>query len=187
MKKILFSIAFAVLCFSVNALAQARPAEKSQETKTMARTAASAPASFEAKYEGGMFGFGQRQKGTLKFDDANERLVFYGKDRKEKFSIPYKAMLVISPQSQSVRSTAGSVVSAIPLPGAGLAGLIRSKRRYLVVNFKEPDADVRGLVNFRIENKELLESVLQTLGEKAKMTKRGDAYYRPQSIVKTEI
>ncbi len=187
MKKLLFSITFAVLCFSASASAQVRPVDKNEETKTMARTAASAPASFAAKYEGGMFGFSQKQKGTLRFDDANERLVFFGKDQKEKFSIPYKSMLVISPQSQSVRSTAGTVVSAIPLPGAGLAGFIRSKRRYLVVNFRDSDADVRGLANFRIENKELLESVLQTLGEKAKMIKRGDAYYRPQNAAKTEI
>jgi hypothetical protein len=143
----LLYICAAVFAFSLNASAQPRPVDKNTTTQN---TVAAAPASFEAKYEGGLFGFNEKQKGTLRFDDANERLVFFGKDGKEKFSIPYKAMLVVSPQSRSVRSTTGTVVSHIPLPGAGLAGLIRSKNRYLLVNFSDPDADVRGLGEFQI-------------------------------------
>lgn len=184
MKKILFYICAAVFAFSLNASAQPRPVDKNTTTQN---TAAAAPASFEAKYEGGLFGFNEKQKGTLRFDDANERLVFFGKDGKEKFSIPYKAMLVVSPQSRSVRSTTGTVVSHIPLPGAGLAGLIRSKNRYLLVNFSDPDADVRGLANFKLDNKEILASVLQTLGQKAKLIQRGDAYYRPRGAATTDL
>ncbi len=184
MKKTLLFFCAALFTFSLNAFAQPRRAEK--DAKPMARVAP-APASFEAKYEGGMFGFNKSEKGTLRFDDANERLVFFGADNKEKFSISYKAMLVISPQSRSVQSTAGSVVSHIPLPGAGLAGFIREKRRYMLVNFEDPDAAVKGLANFKLANKELLASVLQTLGEKAKMTQRGDSYYRPRDTAKSEI
>jgi len=139
-----------------------------------------APPSFEAKYEGGMFGYSTREVGTLKFDDDNLRLVFYGADKKEKFSINYEDLNVIYPQSKSVTSTTGTVVSHIPLPGAGLGSYIKEKRLYLVVQFKDPDADVEGLVNFKLENKELLDSVLQTLGQKARMQQRGDAYYRPK-------
>lgn len=184
MKKTLFFLCAASFAFSLNAFAQPRPAEK--DAKPAVRAAA-APASFQAKYEGGMFGFNKSESGTLRFDDANERLVFFGKDQKEKFSIPYKAMLVISPQTRSVRSTTGTVISAIPLPGAGLAGFMRGKNRYLLVNFSDPDADVRGLANFKLGNKELLASVLQTLGEKAKMTQRGDSFYRPRDPMKTEL
>jgi len=36
------------------------------------------------------------------------------------------------------------------------------------------------LVNFKVDNKELLDSVIQTLGQKAQMQQRGDAYYRPR-------
>lgn len=136
--------------------------------------------SFEAKYEGGLFGFADKESGTLKFDDQNERLVFFGKDQKELFGIPYESLLVVSPQSNSVTSTTGNVVSHIPLPGAGLASLIKEKRRYLVLQFNDPDADVRGVVNFKLENKELLDSVVDTLGKKAEMTQRGDSYYRPR-------
>lgn len=134
-----------------------------------------------AKYEGGMYGFSSKESGALKFDDINERLVFFGKENKEKFSIPYKSMLVIYPESKSVRSTTGTVVSVIPLPGAGLAGLIHEKRRYLVINFEDPDVDVKGTVNFKLNNKEVLKSSLNLLAVKAGLSQRGDAYYRPKN------
>ena len=133
-----------------------------------------------------MFGYSQREEGTLKFDDENSRLVFYGKDQKEKFAIPYAAMMVIYPQSKSVRTTTGTVVSAIPLPGAGLAGLMREKRRYLVVQFADPDVErAQGVINFKLDNKELLDSVIHAIAEKAQLTQRGDAYYRPKKAGST--
>jgi hypothetical protein len=166
-------------------VAQPRPMDTS--TKSGSASATSAPPSFAAKYEGGMFGFSEKEEGTLKFDDENERLVFFGKDRKEKFHIPYKSVLVIYPQSKSVTSTTGNVVRHIPLPGAGLAGLIKEKRRYLVMHFEDPDVEAaRGLVNFKLENKELLDSVIQSLAGKASLTQRGDAFYKPKRI-KNEI
>jgi hypothetical protein len=168
------------------AYAQPRPAEPSTKP-AVATSAKPAPDSFQAKYEGGMFGYREKEMGTLKFDDANERLVFFGKDQKEKFHIPYKSVLVIYPHSKSVTSTTGTVVSHIPLPGAGLAGLLREKRRYLVLHFDDPDVEAaKGMLNFKLENKELLQSVLQSLADKAKLTQRGDAYYRPKKI-KNEI
>lgn len=175
MKKILFAAMF-VLSVSLFAFAQPRPIEKSANPNTKP-----APASFSAKYEGGLFGFTEKADGTLKFDDENARLVFLGKTQKEMFSIPFESLLVIYPTSESVTSSTGNVVKNIPLPGAGLAGLIKEKRRYLVLQFDDPDADVKGMVNFKIENKELLDSVIQSLGTKAKMTQRGDAYYRPRT------
>lgn len=182
----IFLITIALFIAASAGSAQPRPVEAT--TKPVAATPANpAPASFEAKYEGGMFGFNQKEVGTLKFDDENDRLVFFGKDQKEKFHIPYKSVLVIYPQSKSVTTTAGNVVRHIPLPGAGLAGLIREKRRYLVMHFDDPDVETaRGVLNFKLEDKALLDSVLQTLADKARLTQRGDAYYRPKKI-KNEI
>jgi len=184
MRKII--IAFGILTFcAVFGFAQPRPVDKSASPVNAAKRPA--PPSFEAKYEGGMFGFSQKEEGSLKFDDANERLVFFGKDQKEKFHIPYRSMMVVYPQSKSVRSTTGTVISVVPLPGAGLAGLMREKRRYLVINFDDPDAEAaHGTMSFKLDSKDLLDSVIQTIGEKAKMTQRGDAYYRPR-VVKTDI
>ena len=180
MKNLLFLVSFS-LCLSAIAFGQPRPADKTANPNVKA-----APPTFAAKYEGGLFGFHEKIEGTLKFDDDNNRLVFLGKDKKEMFSIPFESLLVIYPNSKSVTSTTGSVISHIPLPGAGLASLMREKRRYLVVQFDDPDADVKGAVNFKLDNKQLLESVIQTLGTKAKLTQRGDAFYRPRTM-KTEI
>ncbi len=181
MKKL--SFLFAVLFgFSAFGFAQPRPIEKEAKPSTIKP----APASFEARYEGGMFGFTDKEAGMLKIDEANERLVFFGRDQKEMFGIPFEALLIVSPQSNSVTSTTGNVVSHIPLPGAGLASLMKEKRRYLVLQFNDPDADAKGIVNFKLDNKELLESVIETLGKKAKLTQRGDAYYRPKKIVPSD-
>lgn len=177
MKK-LAAITFFVCVSALCVFAQPRPAETAATAPVKARPA---PATFEAKYEGGLFGFSKKEEGTLKFDDENQRIVFLGKDQKEKFGIPYKALLVVSPQSRAVTSNTGNVVSAIPLPGAGLlGGFIREKRRYMLIQFNDPDADARGTTSFKIENKELLDSVIQTLGQKADLKQRGDAYYRPR-------
>ena len=164
--------------------AQPRPAEK---TSPPAADIKPAPASFTAKYEGGMFGYNQKETGVLKFDDINERLVFMGTDQKERFGIPYKSLLVIFPESKSVTSTTGNVVSHIPLPGAGLAGLMKEKRRYLILQYDDPDVDAKGAINFKVETRELLESVIHSLGAKAKMKQRGDAYYRPRVVRTSEI
>lgn len=181
MKNLSF-IAIAVLALALAASAQPRPAETASATPVKAMPA---PAAFEAKYEGGLFGFSKKEEGTLKFDDENQRIVFLGKDQKERFGIPYKSLIVVSPQSRAVTSNTGNVVSHIPLPGAGiLGGFIREKRRYMLVQFNDPDADARGTTSFKVDNKELLDSVIQTLGEKAQLKQRGDAYYRPKT---TEI
>ena len=185
MKNLLFVFVFSLLASVSVAYAQPRSVEKSTKQPSAAKT--TAPTFFTAKYEGGMFGFNDKQQGTLKFDDENERFVFFGKDQKEKFSIPYKAMTLVYVGTKSVRSGAGTAVSAIPLPGAGLAGLIREKRRYLVIQYSDPDVEVRGVANFKLENEQMRESVVQTLGAKAKLTRRGDAFYRQKSAPTTEL
>jgi len=175
----IFLVTIALVLGTSAAFAQPRPIETAPKERA---AFPAAPASFEAKYEGGMFGYTEKEAGTLMFDDANNRLVFQGKDRKEKFQIPYKSVLVIYPQSKSVTPTAGTVVSHLPLPGAGLAGLIKEKRRFLVLHFNDPDVEAaQGVLNFKLENKELLDSVLQALATKARLTQRGEAYYRPRS------
>lgn len=180
--KTIFSIALLTLCFAAIAFGQPRPVDNSKSGVK----AKPAPESFAAKYEGGMFGFNDKEAGTLKFDDANDRLIFFGKEQKEVFAIPYESLLVIYPQSQSVTSTAGNVISHIPLPGAALAGFIKEKRRYLIIQFEDLDIDAKGAVNFKLEDKDLLDSVLQTLADKAKLSQRGEAYYRPKAVKKPD-
>lgn len=174
MKKTILLVSV-LLCCAVFVSAQPKILEKKTEKPA---PAAMAPVSFKAKYEGGMFGFSNKEEGTLKFDDAGFRFIFIGKDGKEKFGFPYETLIVIYPNTQSVQSTAGKVVQYVPY--IGLAGqFMKSKMRYLVMNFDDTDMNAKGTVNFKLETSELLQSVIQTLGNKAEMQARGDAYYRP--------
>ncbi|HKP68250.1 MAG TPA: hypothetical protein VJV05_03135 [Pyrinomonadaceae bacterium] len=176
MRQILFSIGIALLLGGIG-YAQPRPLESSKSTKQA--DVAPAPETFAAKYEGGMFGYSKKEEGIVRFDDENERLVFIGQDQQEKFHIPYHSILVIYPQSKSVTSTAGTVVGAVA--GGAIGNLIKEKRQYLIVHFDDPDIEAaKGIVNFKLSNKELLDSVLIGLAEKASLVQRGDAYYRPK-------
>lgn len=133
----------------------------------------------EVKYKGGLYGFSESQDGTLKFDTINERLVFFGKDGKEKFSIPYGSMIVIYPSRKKVQSGAGRVVGALPLPGAGIGGsFIKKKKNYLVIQFDDPDVQARGTINFLVDTGDLLTNAIYSIGENAEMKARGDAYIR---------
>jgi hypothetical protein len=171
------TILILALCLMTTGLtySQVRPIDRSAPVNVPA-----APETFEAKYEGGMFGYSEKQTGRLQIDDINERIVFYGKDGKEKFALPYASMQVVFPQSRKVTSNTGNVVRHIPLPGSFLGGLIKEKWRYMVISFQDPDVDVSGAVNFKISSKELLDAVIRAIGTKAGMTQRGDAFYRPK-------
>ncbi|MFN2501188.1 MAG: hypothetical protein ABR530_04175 [Pyrinomonadaceae bacterium] len=166
-------IAFAVFCSLTVVNAQPRPVEKGNDPNVPI------PSSFEAKYEGGIFGATGREKGTLKFDDTNERVIFFRKsDQREMFAIPYSALIVIYPDSKVSTSQTGNVVSRLPLPGAGLAGLLSTRAQYLIINFDDADIEVKGTANFKFDDKKMLLTFINALGTKAKMKQRGDAYYR---------
>lgn len=185
MKKILFSLVLSLLVCVSHAAAQPRIVEKKQE-KTQPVTLAQV--SFKAKYEGGMFGFSEKETGTIRFDGNNQRLVFFGKDNKEMFGIPYDAIQVIYPQSKTVQSTGGKVMERVPLPGAGIAGIfMKNKTRYMVINFEDPEVNAKGTLNFKFDSQATLSSAIQTLGDKAEMQQRGDAFYRPKKTPPTEL
>lgn len=166
----------ALFLFAGISLAQLRAPEQEEKVRTVKPI----PATIVAKYEGGIFGYSDKISGTLKFDDENSRIVFNGEDGKEKFGIPYTSVLMAYPDEKSVTSTTGTVVSHIPLPGAGLAGLIKEKRRYLIINYDDPDVDAKGTASFKLESKDILDSVVTAVGTKAKLKQRGDAYIRPR-------
>ena len=140
-----------------------------------------APASVKAKYEGGIFGYMKRQTGTLNFDDANDRLVFRDKQGKEYISIPYDSIAAVYGDTKSRRPTAAGVIggaSLYTLP----ALLIRKKYRYLTMQFSDPDTRVSGITSFKVDSKELLDSMVYTVAQKADMEQRGEAYVRKQKV-----
>jgi hypothetical protein len=181
MKRTLFLLVIGLFTGVSAVSAQPRPVGDTTAPAAKQNAKVSMISSVEARYEGGIFGYSEREKGTLKFDDENERLVFYGKeDGREMFSIPYAAILAIYPSAKKVQSGAGRAVGVAPVFGAGVVGsMMKKKKNYLVIQFRDPEVNVQGTTSFLIDTGELLESAVHSLGQKAGMTQRGDAYYRP--------
>jgi hypothetical protein len=145
-----------------------------------ARTNAPAPApkTVKAKYEGGVFGYTKTMDGTLTFDDVNERLIFKDKKPPKEIHIPYDSITSAFSDTQKRRPSAATVASHIPSIYALPAHFIKTKVRYLTLQYNDQDSKVSGITSFKLENKELLESVLTTLANKAGMTLRGDVYVK---------
>jgi len=136
----------------------------------------------KAKYEGGVFGYRNTMEGTLTFDDDNNRLYFKDKKTTKEISIPYAAINQAYADTQKKRPTAATVASQIPYGFP--AGFIKTKVRYLTLQYEDPDSKVSGITSFKLDNKELLESVVATLAEKTGMTKRGDIYVKKKDEAK---
>ena len=168
-----------LLAASGGALAQ-RTRTVSDPPKTDAarpQPATPAPQTVKAKYEGGVFGYMKKQTGTLSFDDPNHRLVFRDKQGKEYISIPYDSIAAVYGDTQSRRPTSATIIgsaSIYTLP----ALLWRSKYRYLTMQFSDPDTHVSGTTSFKLDTKELLDSMVATVAQKADMVQRGEAYVR---------
>ena len=169
-----------LLAFSaIPASGQVRPVVQPSTDAQESPVPENLPDVIKVDYQGGVFGYSQKQDGTIRFDDINERLVFYGEDDKEKFSIPYDAIAVVYPSQQKVRSGTGRAVGAIPVPGASIAGLfMKKKKNYLVIQFEDIDVDVTGTANFLIDTGDLLAAAIHAVGQRAEMQRRGDAYIR---------
>lgn len=176
MKLIGIALLMSTLALAVSA--QRPRAIETTPTDASKSTPAPAPQSMKAKYEGGIFGYNKTMEGTLHFDDTNQRLLFRNKQQKELFFIPYNAVSATFGDTQKRRPAAASVAQHIPLLGAGLLGLIKTKVRYLTVQYNDPDTHVSGVTSFRLENKNLVESVAFTLANKSGLTPRGEIYVR---------
>jgi hypothetical protein len=173
-------LAFALALASGVSLGQRtpNPTAPSEQRPADAPKAAPAPPVVKAKYEGGMLGY-PKQEGWITLDDLNQRLVFQNKERRELFPIPYNAILAAWPDTKSQRSTAGQVIAATVPYGLGLPALLmKSKSRYLVIQYRDPDTRAEGVTSFKVATTELVASVLRSLAEKAQLTARGDAYVR---------
>jgi hypothetical protein len=136
-----------------------------------------APQTFNAKYEGGVFGYNKKMEGTLNFDDQNQRLVFRDEKHKEILFIPYTAVTGAYGDTHAVQPSAATVASHIPYIGLP-ASLIKTKVRYLALQYNDPDSKVAGTTSFRLENKDILDSVINTLAGKAGLIRRGDVFIK---------
>jgi len=137
-----------------------------------------APPTVKAKYEGGVFGYTKTMEGTLTFDDANERLLFKDKTPPKEISIPYSAITSAFADTQKRQPAAATVAGQVPTIYSLPAKFIKKKVQYLTLQYDDPDSKVSGVTSFKRDNRELLESVLYTLAQKAEMTQRGNVYVR---------
>jgi hypothetical protein len=158
-----------------------RPRSMNQETDGSTKTATPpptpAPQTVKAKYEGGVFGHDKKMEGTLSFDDTNNRLVFRDGKKREVISIPYTSLTGAYGDTHSVRPAAATVISHVPLYGIP-ASFVKTKVRYLALQYNDPDSNVAGVTSFRLENKDILDSVLSTLASKAGLSPRGNIFVR---------
>ncbi|MEZ5345774.1 MAG: hypothetical protein R2681_09490 [Pyrinomonadaceae bacterium] len=158
---------------------QNAPEDEPEEKETEKAEQTDFPESFKVQYQGGLFGYSKKQKGTIGFDVINERFIFYGEDGKEKFSLPYSSIIVVYPSQKKVQSGTGRAVGAVPIMGTGiLGGLMKKKKNYLVVQFEDADVGAKGDINFLLDTEELVTSAINTIGNNAEMKPRGDAYIR---------
>ena len=161
--------------FLTSAFAQ-RPRTADESAKAPAP--APAPKSVKAKYEGGVFGYTKTMEGTLSFDDQNNQLLFKDRKTPKEIHIPYDAVTSAFADTQKRRPAAATVASHIPIIYALPAQFIKTKVRYLTLQYSDPDSKVNGITSFKLENKEVLASVLKTLADKSGMTLRGDIYVK---------
>jgi hypothetical protein len=173
-----------MISLALSAIAQ-RPRSTTQDSNNSPSTMPTpptAPATVKAKYEGGVFGHNKHIDGTLNFDDANERLVFRDGNGKETgVFLPYKSITGAYGDTHKVRPAAATVASNIPSIFALPAHFIKTKVRYLTLQYDDPDSRVSGVTSFKLENKDILDSVLFTLANKAGLDRRGEVFVRKRN------
>jgi len=178
LKKYGFAALFA-LFFVIGAqpVAAQRPRTADDDANQVATPPPPAPPTVKAKYEGGVFGYDKKKTGTLTIDTTNNRLLFKDDKGKEMFHIPFGSISGAYGDSHSVRPAAATIASHVPFYGIP-ASFIKTKVRYLTIQYDDPDSKAAGVTSFRLDNKQLLDSVLYDIATKAGLKKRGDIYVR---------
>ena len=158
---------------------------RSMETEPQQKPATPpAPSTVKAKYEGGVFGYTKTMDGTLTFDDTNSQLLFKDKKSTKQIHIPYAVVTSAFADTKKRQPSAATVASAVPLLYTLPAHFIKKKVRYLTLQYNDPDSQQAGITSFKIDNKDILNSVLVTLAEKSGMTLRGDIYVKKKDVSK---
>ena len=176
MKLIGMMLLTAGMCVAVSGQ-RPRDIQTNKTTDASKAVPAPAPQSMKAKYEGGVFGYNSTIEGTLSFDDTNRRLLFRNNEQREVFFIPYNAVNSAFADTQKRRPSGATVASNVPYFGLPF-GFIKTKVRYLTLQYSDPDTRVSGVTSFRLDNKDLVDSVLFALANKAGLAPRGDVYIR---------
>ena len=157
---------------------------RTMEADTSAKTTAPAPTTVKAKYEGGVFGYTKTMEGTLTLDDANEQLLFREKNGDKQINIPYSALTSAFADTQKKQPKAATIAGSVPTIFTMPAQFIKTKVRYLTLQYNDPDSQQSGITSFKLQNLEVVHSVLAALAEKSGMVKRGDIYVKKNELTK---
>jgi hypothetical protein len=175
LKMKLFVLMLALIAPSAIVAQRPRTMEPPEKTKTKP---APPPSTVKAKYEGGVFGYLKKMDGTLTLDDENRRLYFKHKSSEKELHIPYDAIVSAFADTKKVQPAAATVAGNVPTIYTFPARFIKHKVRYLSLQYSDPDTHMNGATSFKLENQEILNSVLVALAEKTGMVQRGDIYVR---------
>ncbi len=138
-----------------------------------------------AKYMGGFASYRKKQEGMLTFDDRNQRLVFRDKNEKEVISISYDAVMVAFADHET-RRLMGDGTKSVVLGTAGIFGLpgmlLKKKFEYLTIQFEDPETYLRGTTQFKLKNKEIIDSMAYALAQRAGLVQQGAIYTRRRVI-----
>jgi hypothetical protein len=162
-----------------------RPVAANTPTDATKAVPAPAPQTMKAKYEGGIFGYNKTMEGTLSFDDTNQRLLFR-RENKDLFFIPYNAVTSAFADTQKRQPKAATIAGAIPVLYSLPAHFIKTKVRYLTLQYNDPDTRVAGVTSFRLDNKDMVDSAVFTLANKAGLVPRGEIYVRKKGDVESK-
>ena len=168
-----------VLVSSVSAQRQRTTTTTADNQTTTAPKPAAAPQTIKAKYEGGVFGYTQKKEGTLTFDDENNRLVFKDNKGQMTLHISYDDIQQEFADTVANRPKSASILGSVPVPyGVNPIGMLKTKNAYVTIQFFDPETHNGGITSFRVENKQICDSVVSTIADKAGLTAKGQVYSR---------
>ncbi len=134
-----------------------------------------------AKYMGGFASYRKKQEGMITFDDRNQRLVFRDKNEKEVISISYDAVMVAFADSET-RRLMGNGTQSVVLGAGGILALpsllFKKKFEYLTIQFEDPETYLKGTTQFKLKDKEIIDSVAYALAQRAGLIQQGAIYTR---------
>lgn len=167
---------------------QPQPQQQEQEPNFNRAAPPAPPRVVPAKYMGGYGGLRQKREGMLAFDERNKRLVFLDKQEREVLSIAYEAVEVAFADSET-RRLMGEGTRDVLLGTAGPLGLpgllFKKKFLYLTIQFEDPDTALKGVTQFKMKDRETIDSVAHALAQKAGLLQRGQLYVRKKNKAAT--
>ena len=156
-------------------------ADVNKTPKVVAPAPPAPPKVVPAKYMGGFAGYRKKQEGMLTFDDRNQRLVFRDKNEKEVISISYDAVMVAFADHET-RRLMGNGTQAVVLGAGGILALpsllFKKKFEYLTIQFEDPETYLKGVTQFKLKSKEVIDSVAYALAQRAGLVQQGQIYTR---------